>query len=103
MKLNGVKNAKIANVIHSDDYIDHCVCVFNRDGSEFDGIIKNNQTIIIDAWAGICDFANNIFKKYDTIFNLKNSGKYTLSNLENLELTNSQLSNFRSDFPNLIL
>lgn len=63
MKMNGVKNARTMLFKNSNDYSEHAVCVFNRDGSPVDEII-NNQTIIIDPWAGKADFANNMIKRY---------------------------------------
>ena len=65
LKINGVKNSYTANLYKGDANVDHVVCLFNRDGSPFNGEIKNNQTIIIDAWAGVCDFANKLFKEYE--------------------------------------
>lgn len=44
--------------------IDHYVTIFNKDGSPFEGKVINNQTIVVDSWANIVDYANNYIKKY---------------------------------------
>ncbi len=51
LKINGVENAYTASLRVDGAPIDHCVCVFNKDGSIFDGTVNKN-TIIIDPWFG---------------------------------------------------
>lgn len=64
LKINGVENAYTAGLKVDGEKIDHCVCVFNKDGSIFDGTVNKN-TIIIDPWfEGGADFAANMFVKY---------------------------------------
>lgn len=63
LKLNGVDNACIAKMKIDKYWIDHVICVFNRDGSAFDGKSLKN-TIIVDPWVGDADFAQNMFLKY---------------------------------------
>lgn len=64
--LNGVKNACVAKLKNEfGKPIDHVVCLFNKDGSFFDGNVNNN-TIIIDNWAGKTDFAHNMITFYKT-------------------------------------
>jgi len=63
LKINGVENAYVAKLKTDKQNIDHTVCLFNKDGSPFDGKICKN-TIIVDAWLDCADFAANIFTKY---------------------------------------
>ena len=63
LKLNGIDNAYVAKIEVDNYWIDHVICVFNRDGSVFDGKSLKN-TIIIDPWVGDADFAQNMFLKY---------------------------------------
>ena len=42
------------------EQLNHVVCIFNKDGSQFNGTV-NNSTIIIDNWAGKTDFAKNMY------------------------------------------
>ena len=67
LKMNGVKNSYTANLSYNGNMLDHSVCVFNKDGSEFTGVV-NNKTIIVDPWAGFADFANNAFVRYKNMF-----------------------------------
>lgn len=63
LKMNGVKNAYVAKLKTDKQNIDHAVCLFNKDGSVFDG--KNcKNTIVVDSWLDCADFAANIFTKY---------------------------------------
>ena len=63
LKINGVDNACTAGLKADNLNIDHSVCVFNRDGSMFDGKVTRN-TIVIDPWLGAADFASNMFLRY---------------------------------------
>lgn len=110
LKLNGIENSYTASVYKNDSKIEHVVCFFNRDGSEYNGI-KNNQTIIIDPWSEICDFANNVFKEYDGQWlqyfnNPQNSGncannKYHFNNVKSMNLPNEFLEFIKEQYPNL--
>jgi len=96
LAMNGVENAYFTTIKNGESAVDHEICVFNRDGSVFDGEIKNNKTIIIDAWLGIVDFANTALKqikaagaKYlylnpykDVTIDTRNIGKFDLSKRE---------------------
>ena len=91
LKINGVKNSYTANLITDNSKIDHSVCVFNRDGSKFDGKVTKN-TIIIDPWIGAADFAQNMFLKYKSLankyfFNIDDKSKLGLTNIKSLNLS----------------
>lgn len=76
LRMNGIKNVYIANLKTDKQIIDHTVCLFNKDGSEFNKE-PDNKTIIIDSWIDSADFASNIFTKY------KNTCKNLLSGIKN--------------------
>lgn len=113
LKINGVKNSYTANLYKGDANVDHVVCLFNRDGSPFNGEIKNNQTIIIDAWAGVCDFANKLFKEYEVYWAefLKIPSwhadaakqKFELRDISDLSLKDKFLEFILERYPNLML
>lgn len=91
LKINGVKNSYTANLVTDNSKIDHSVCVFNRDGSIFDGKVTKN-TIIIDPWIGAADFAQNMFLKYKSLankyfFNIKDNSKLGLTNIQSLDMS----------------
>ena len=48
-------------------FLAHTVCAFNRDGSVCNQI-ENNNTIIVDSWCGMVDFANNMIHNYKNMF-----------------------------------
>lgn len=67
LRLNGVENAYTTS-IKIDKYLqDHAVCAFNRSGKPYSGKIERD-TIIIDPWIGVADFATNVFQKYKDSF-----------------------------------
>ena len=68
LRINGLDNACTAGLKVDGQYFDHFVCVFNKDGSTFNGK-PNKNTIIIDPWVGMADFASNMFQKYKNVFN----------------------------------
>ena len=65
MKLNNIHNATCATLFKKKnsfcEEIDHAVCIFNRDGSLYNGKISKN-TIIVDPWIGKVGFAQTVFK-----------------------------------------
>ena len=106
LKLNGVPNACCAVLKRGNKTIDHIVCVFNRDGSKFDGKIINNQTIIVDPWLGKADFANKMFKFYDNDcqirLNLKDSReKFGLGDIREVSISDFDKALMKEYFPNL--
>ena len=110
LKLNGIKNVYTAGVRKGDAKIDHRVCFFNRDGSKYDNRIKNNQTIIVDPWTGICDFAGKVFKEYSGFWSehLKSmanraDGKYDFRTVESIDLPEKFLNSVKENYPGLKL
>ena len=96
LKMNGVKHARSAGLKRGKSTIDHFVCVFNRDGSVFDGTIKNNQTIIVDPWLGKVDFANNMFKIYENtcqrLLKIPEEGKFGLRCVEDVKIDDNSMT-----------
>ena len=106
LKLNGVPNACCAVLKRGNTVIDHIVCVFNRDGSKFDGKIINNHTIIVDPWLGKTDFANKMFKFYDNDcqirLNLKDrSGKFGLGDIRETNISDYDKTLMKEYMPEL--
>lgn len=106
LKLNGFKDVYRCSLSKNKYKVDHVVCIFNRDGSEYNGAIKNNQTIILDPWAGICEFANKAFKIYENQFRnsfaIPAKGHFYFRNIIEMNFTNRQLETLREKYPNLI-
>ena len=115
LKLNGIKNACTALIYDGNDNIHHEVCLFNRDGSEYNNVIKNRETIIVDPYTGICDFANNYFKqlgedgvwkghfKIDINDADKVQRKYNLRNVRSRVIPEDYLDYIKMKFPKLEL
>lgn len=114
LKLNGIKNSYIAHIYKGSFNEEHVVSFFNRDGSEYDGNIKNNQTIIVDPWLCICGFANDIFKEFDQgvwseyfkvpkTFADSAKGAYNFKYVEKIDLPDEYLNIIKENFPKLIL
>lgn len=95
LKLNGVENAYVAGLRVDDAPIDHCVCVFNKDGSVFDGTVNKN-TIIIDPWfGGGADFAANMFVKYKNMAakfftSIHNDSKITFRDIHDFYISGTE-------------
>ena len=106
MRMNGFKNVVSANLKRGKESVDHCVLIFNKDGSEFDGN-WNRNTIILDAWSGICDFAGSWFKKYSSLFKnntyIPENGKFGFRNIEKLNLSDKELDILKKEYPNLLI
>ena len=115
LKLNGIENVYTAGICDGAAEIDHLVSFFNRDGSEYDGEIRNNQTIIVDPWTGLCNFANNIFKLYTNMwkkyFKISEcdkgliNGKYKFTDACKMQIPKSNgFEDYIKDiYPNLVL
>ena len=94
VKMNGVENVCTAKINIDDAQVDHVVCVFNPDGSKFDGKVKKD-TIIIDSWINEADFASNMFVKYKNLckkffFNLKPQSQISFRDVKPVELSASE-------------
>lgn len=94
LKINGVDNACTAALKIDNHNIDHSVCVFNKDGSKFDGKVTKN-TIVIDPWFGTADFASNMFLKYKSFckkyfFNMKDDSKIGFRDIKSLNISGEE-------------
>ena len=77
LKLNGIKNATYAAIYKVDekygkhcllkDSLDHAVCIFNKDGTPFNGEV-NKHTIIVDPWINKAGFAKDMERFYSHQF-----------------------------------
>lgn len=105
MRINGYNNVYTAGLKRGVQNIDHMVCLFNKDGSKFNGD-WNKNTIILDAWSGICDFAGNMFKKYENMFKnyfyIPNSGKFGFRDVKSIKLSDDDLINLKQNYPELL-
>lgn len=106
MRMNGYDNVYTANLKRGKYNLDHCVCIFNRDGSEFKGKL-NRDTIVIDAWSGMCDFAGNMFKKYENTFAnhffIPEQGNFCFDNVHKLKLSDIELEELKRMHPEFLL
>jgi hypothetical protein len=108
LKMNGI-NAVQAKLLLNNSSIDHEVCVFNRDNSKFNGRVNKN-TIVVDSWLGIADFANNMFLKYKNLFyNFLNIGmpekisKFSFGKIKQFNLSSKSIKLLKEDHPEFIL
>lgn len=104
--LNGIKNAGIARLkTFLGQPINHVVCLFNKDGSPYDGNI-NKHTIVIDNWAGKADFANNMINFYKTqfkeYFNIPINEQVEFIEFSKTEIPENTLDHLRHRFPSFI-
>ena len=108
LKMNGVKHAKSASLVRGKipRDTDHFVCVFNRDGSVFDGTVKNNQTIIVDPLFGKVDFANNMFKMYENTcqksLKMPAEGKFGFDRVVDTKISDEGMETLKQKFKNLL-
>lgn len=111
LKMNGMKNVYNASMIYENQFVDHRVCMFNIDGSEYSGII-NNKTVIVDPWAGFADFANNAFIRYRNVFKehlgldrsvvLDDKGKFNLYRVTKIDLSEKAIDSLKKSYPELV-
>lgn len=107
LKINGVDNACTAGLKFNGKPIDHCVCVFNKDGSKFKGRVSKN-TIIIDPWFyGAADFASNMFLKYKNIGKkffpeINDSSKFSFRDIVSQEITGEERFLLALKYRNLV-
>ena len=105
MKMNGFNNVYTAHLKRGDEKIDHMVCLFNKDGSPFNGD-WNKNTIILDSWTGVCDFAGNMFKKYENMFKdyfyIPRDGKFGFDHIKSLNLSDNELIQLKQSYPELL-
>lgn len=110
LKMNGVKNVArihMYNLVNGEEkIIDHAVCIVNPPNIPLQQGKLHPKAIILDAWSGKCDFADNMITYYR---NLK--GKYfPVNKLKDVVykpiledgLTPDILAKMKQDYPQLI-
>ena len=79
--------------------------MFNKDGSEFTGVV-NNKTIIVDPWAGFADFANNAFVRYKNMFathlGISGEGKFKIEIPRQYNLSEKNMEKIKEAYPELL-
>lgn len=105
MKLNGYKNVYTAAINVGKHQVDHRICFFNRDGSPFDGKIGKN-TVIVDSWIEETDFADRMLVRYRNMYKdflfIPKCGKLSFRSVRNFNLSNEELAQIASEFPELL-
>lgn len=107
LKLNGIKNSYIASIYDNSHRIDHVITLFNKDKSEYNGSM--DKAIIIDSWAGICDFAKSYFQELQHSDLTKHFGRFSsnshlyLNNVDSLEIPNKIIAQHKDEYKGLIL
>lgn len=94
LKVNGVENAYIAKLTIDKLTQDHVACVFNKDGRPYSGKIEKD-TMIIDPWLGVADFASKVFQKYKNLFSdyfigLRPDSKISFGEIKRINLTGEE-------------
>lgn len=103
--LNGIENACLAKLYNNNKPIDHIVCLFNKDGSSFNGKI-NNSTIVIDNWAGKTDYAKNMCSYYKNLykdyFYIPANSFIDYKEFEKLNLSSKEICKLKEKYPNFL-
>lgn len=104
--LNKIENACIAKLkTPFNQKLNHVVCIFNKDGSQFNGTV-NNSTIIIDNWAGKTDFAKNMYTHYKNLFKdhfyIPKNSPIEFEQTEKLYLSPQQIQKLTKKYPDFI-
>lgn len=104
VKINGGK-AICAQLEFDNKEIDHSVCLVTKNKNSFNGKI-DNDTIIIDSWFGIADYAKNVFRIYKNLFNdyfyINKQTNIKLKPDLSLDFTEREIEKLRSEYPELI-
>ncbi len=107
-RMNEVENVYTACLTKNDKLLGHQVCIFNKDGSEFDGIIKPLNTIIIDPWLQKADFASLLSKEYKTSlvnfidFDEVDKIEFSKKFIKKIDFTGMDTFLLRTKYPDLI-
>lgn len=108
LKMNGIKNAEtvcLSDKRNLDICYDHAVCIFNKDGSPFEGNITKH-TIIIDPWCGVADFAQNIKHYYNNMMQkyleLPPVKQMFFTKYGNIQIDQNALDELKHRFPQFI-
>lgn len=104
--LNQIENACIAKLkTPFNPKLNHVVCIFNKDGTQFNGKV-NNSTIIIDNWAGKTDFAKNMYTHYKNLFKdhfyISKNSPIEFEQTEKLNLSLQQIRELTRKYPDFI-
>ena len=106
LKMNKVKNVFVAKLKADENLVDHSICIFNADGTKFDGKFKKS-TIIVDSWLGQADFAHNLFVTYKNRCSkffpeIKRDSNIGIDKLREIILSNEDILLLNLDFDKLI-
>lgn len=107
LTLNGISNACTARLsTSSSKFIDHVICLFNKDGTPFDGNI-NKSTIIIDNWASKVDYAHNMNAFYKNMFNnyyfnISQDDKIKYIKFDKFKLSSKKIKKLKKEYPQFI-
>ena len=104
--LNGIQNACTATLeARFAGKLNHILCVFNRDGTRYNGVINKN-TIVIDPWAQKVDFGNNMLKFYRNMcqenFDMPADKKLDITPISKIKLSEDELEIIKEKYPKLI-
>lgn len=104
--LNKIENACIAKLkTPFNQKLNHVVCIFNKDGSQFNGTV-NNSTIIIDNWAGKADYAKNMYTYYKNLFKdhfyISKNSPIDFEQIEKLNLSPQEIQELTKKYPDFI-
>lgn len=110
LKLNGVKNVTrihMYNLVNGKEkVIDHSVCLINPPDVPFEKGHFHPKSIIVDAWSGKCDFAENMLKYYRNtkgkFFRVKGNKKTIYEPAKEISISNSDLEQIKNEYPQLI-
>lgn len=111
LKLNGIKNATLAELYERDKsnhyhHIDHVVCVFSQDGNKIKQGKLSKNAIIVDSWLGIADFASNMIVKYKNIagkfFKICEGSTIEFRPKCPLKLSDADIEEFGKAYPQLL-
>lgn len=104
LKLNGKDSTRVKLFVDNID-TNHTVCVFNKDNKPFDGK-ANKNSIIIDSWLGIADYADNVFTAYKNLYSkyfcINKKTKFQLREVYSPELNEQDLLKLRNNHPELV-
>jgi len=106
LQMNNIKNTRTAFLLKNGHVIDHCICLFNKDGTKFDSKLKKGNTIIIDPWSQKADFVENMELFYKNLmkehFNIQQHETLSVKPILEFTLNNQKLYELRQRFPQFI-
>lgn len=110
LKLNGVKNVSrihMYNLVNGKEKtIDHSVCLINPPNVPIEKGYFHPKSIIVDAWSGKCDFAENMLRDYRNtrgkFFRVKGNKKTIYEPAKEIPISNEDLEKIINKYPQLI-